>query len=92
MLRPVATGLARRAATSTTTTSTTLGRQASFSTSTVRKAGAHGPQFDPPGGWLWGVRPGEKPKKEGWEGLFYYGYCGSLVVFAIAYAFKPDTS
>lgn len=54
--------------------------------------GDHGDHYDPPGGWLWGLRPGEKYEKEGWEGLFYYGFYGSFVVAAIAYAFKPDTS
>ena len=54
--------------------------------------GSHGDHYDPPGGWLWGLRPGEKYEKEGWEGLFYYGFYGSFVVAAIAYAFKPDTS
>lgn len=63
-----------------------------FTATTARKAGAHGPQYDPPTGWLFGVKPGEKAKKEGWEDLAYYGFVGSLVVFSIAYAFKPDTS
>ncbi|KAJ4393572.1 hypothetical protein N0V93_002785 [Gnomoniopsis smithogilvyi] len=63
-----------------------------FTATTARKAGAHGPQYDPPTGWLWGVKPGEKAKKEGWEELAYYGFLGSLAVFAVAYAFKPDTS
>src|SRR5277367_497586 len=54
--------------------------------------GHHGDHYDPPGGWLWGLRPGEKYEKEGWEGLFYYGFYGSFVVAAIAYAFKPDTT
>jgi len=57
-----------------------------------RRAASHGSQYDPPTGWLFGVKPGEKYQKEGWEGLFYYGFVGSLVVFTIAYAFKPDTS
>lgn len=64
-----------------------------FATTPARRAGGgHGPEFDPPTGWLFGVRPGEKAEKEGWEGLAYYGFCGSLVAFGIAYAFKPDTS
>ena len=62
-----------------------------FST-TPRRAGGGGMQYDPPTGWLWGVRPGEKYQNEGWEGLFFYGFWGSLIVFAIAYAWKPDTS
>lgn len=65
-----------------------------FATTPARRGGGHGhgPEFDPPTGWLFGVRPGEKAEKEGWEGLAYYGFCGSLVAFGIAYAFKPDTS
>ncbi|KAH8592432.1 ESSS subunit of NADH:ubiquinone oxidoreductase-domain-containing protein [Bisporella sp. PMI_857] len=67
--------------------------------STSRKAAAveehhdeHHDHFDPPGGWLWGIKPGEKPEKEGWETIFYVGMFGSLGLAAIAYAFKPDTS
>ncbi|KAK1767635.1 ESSS subunit of NADH:ubiquinone oxidoreductase-domain-containing protein [Phialemonium atrogriseum] len=56
------------------------------------RAASHGSQYDPPTGWLFGVKPGEKYQKEGWENMFFYGFCGSLVVFTIAYAFKPDTS
>ncbi|KAL9621593.1 MAG: hypothetical protein Q9160_003985 [Pyrenula sp. 1 TL-2023] len=52
----------------------------------------HGSHYDPPTGWLWGLRPGEKYEKEGWEDLFYYGFFGSLLLTAVAYAFKPDTS
>ncbi|KXX78034.1 hypothetical protein MMYC01_205523 [Madurella mycetomatis] len=64
---------------------------APFST-TPRRAGGGGMQYDPPTGWLWGVRPGEKYQNEGWEGPFFYGFWGSLIVFMIAYAWKPDTS
>ncbi|KAL2021249.1 hypothetical protein VTK56DRAFT_7328 [Thermocarpiscus australiensis] len=63
-----------------------------FSTTTRRLGGGGGMQYDPPTGWLWGVRPGEKYQNEGWEGPFFYGFWGSIIVFAIAYAFKPDTS
>ncbi|KAI0155268.1 ESSS subunit of NADH:ubiquinone oxidoreductase [Xylariaceae sp. FL1272] len=59
---------------------------------TARTPASHGPQYDPPTGWLWGVKPGEKYQKEGWETSFYWGFCGSLAVAAFAYAFKPDTS
>lgn len=73
---------------------TTAVRARTFATTPARQGGGHGhgPEFDPPTGWLFGVRPGEKAEKEGWEGLAYYGFCGSLVAFGIAYAFKPDTS
>lgn len=59
---------------------------------TPRPAASHGPQYDPPTGWLFGVKPGEKYQKEGWETPFYYGFCGSLVLAGVAYGFKPDTS
>lgn len=65
--------------------------RAAFST-TARRGGGGGAQFDPPTGWLFGVKPGEKYEKEGWENMFFYGFYGSLGVFAVAYAFKPDTS
>ncbi|KAF2451474.1 hypothetical protein P171DRAFT_492837 [Karstenula rhodostoma CBS 690.94] len=54
--------------------------------------GGHGPSYDPPSGWLFGVKPGEKYQKEGWEGVWYWGLYGSFAVAIVAYAFKPDTS
>ncbi|TQS31644.1 hypothetical protein Golomagni_08068 [Golovinomyces magnicellulatus] len=57
---------------------------------TARRQGG-GAQFDPPSGWLWGIKPGEKVESEGWEWPMYL-FCGSLVVTGIALAFKPDTS
>ncbi|KAF1919841.1 ESSS subunit of NADH:ubiquinone oxidoreductase [Ampelomyces quisqualis] len=62
-----------------------------FSQSQVVKGG-HGTSYDPPTGWLFGVKPGEKYEKEGWEGPMYWGFCGSMVFAIVAYAFKPDTS
>ena len=55
---------------------------------------AHGEEhhYDPPSGWLWGVKPGEKYQKEGWEGIWVWGFYGSLALGVVAYAFKPDTS
>ncbi|KAK3349962.1 ESSS subunit of NADH:ubiquinone oxidoreductase-domain-containing protein [Lasiosphaeria hispida] len=73
------------------TTTTTMAATRTFS-STARVNGGGGAQYDPPTGWLFGVKPGEKYEKEGWENLFFYGFYGSLGVFAVAYAFKPDTS
>ena len=91
-IRPsVAGALARAATRSTRTQPITAARQQTFSTSSSVRA-SHGSQYDPPSGWLFGVKPGEKYKPEGWENLFFYGFCGSLGVFAVAYAFKPDTS
>ena len=59
--------------------------------SSTRPAQGGGIQYDPPTGWLFGRKPGEKRVKEGWENVFYFGYVGSFVVACIAYAFKPDT-
>jgi hypothetical protein len=53
---------------------------------------AHEDHYDPPTGWLFGVKPGEKAEKEGWETVWVYGFFGSLAVGVVAYAFKPDTS
>ncbi|KAI2628152.1 ESSS subunit of NADH:ubiquinone oxidoreductase-domain-containing protein [Xylaria nigripes] len=61
-------------------------------TASARTSSSHGPQYDPPTGWLFGVKPGEKYQKEGWETPFFYGFCGSLLLAGVAYAFKPDTS
>jgi hypothetical protein len=63
-----------------------------FSQSKIRQGGGnHGTQYDPPSGWLFGVKPGEKYEKEGWETLWYWGFYGSFALATIAYAFKPDT-
>lgn len=52
----------------------------------------HESHYDPPGGWLFGVPPGEKYKEEGWERIWVWGFWGSLGVAVVAYAYKPDTS
>ncbi|CUS06991.1 unnamed protein product [Tuber aestivum] len=48
--------------------------------------------YDPPSGWFLNVPPGEKPVKEGWENVFYWGFLGGLFAAGVAYAYKPDTS
>lgn len=53
---------------------------------------AHGHHYDAPNGWLFGVQPGEKAKKEGWENIFYWGFFGSMAVATVGWAYKPDTS
>ncbi|OCK90292.1 uncharacterized protein K441DRAFT_473103, partial [Cenococcum geophilum 1.58] len=55
-------------------------------------SGSHEDHYDPPSGWLWGVPPGQKYQKEGWENIWFWGFCGSLGLGVIAYAYKPDTS
>lgn len=65
-----------------------------FSVTTRRQGGGgdhHESQWDAPSGWLWGVKPGEKPEPEGWEWPMYL-MCGSLVLTGVALAYKPDTS
>ncbi|CAI6227981.1 unnamed protein product [Periconia digitata] len=59
---------------------------------TVTRAGDHGTSYDPPSGWLFGVKPGEKYQKEGWETIWFWGFYGSIGLGIVAYAFKPDTS
>jgi hypothetical protein len=80
------------ATTTSSTALTALSPRAFSSTARNSSSDSHEPAYDPPSGWLFGVRPGEKYQKEGWEGPMFYGFCGSFVIFAIALAFKPDTS
>ncbi|KAF4595842.1 NADH:ubiquinone oxidoreductase 11.6kD subunit [Ophiocordyceps camponoti-floridani] len=65
----------------------------SFALSSRRLGGGHSneSQFDPPSGWLWGIKPGEKPEPEGWEWPFYL-FAGSLIATGVIWAYKPDTS
>jgi charged multivesicular body protein 7 len=60
-------------------------------TQTPKSQSGHGPSYDPPSGWLFGVRPGETYEKEGWENAMYWGFGGSCAFGVVAYAFKPDT-
>ena len=67
-------------------------QQRQISSTPARRGGdAHGDHYDPPTGWLFGVKPGEKPEKEGWENVFYYGFFGSIAFGVVGYWFKPDT-
>ncbi|KEY69148.1 hypothetical protein S7711_04931 [Stachybotrys chartarum IBT 7711] len=65
----------------------------SLSVTARRHGGGHGneSQFDAPGGWLWGIKPGEKPESEGWEWPMYI-FFGSLIATGVALAYKPDTT
>ncbi|KAJ5871597.1 uncharacterized protein N7529_003950 [Penicillium soppii] len=63
-----------------------------FSSRPSLRAADHGDHYDPPTGWLFGIKPGQKYVKEGWENIWYYGFIGSFVVAGVAYVFKPDTS
>lgn len=72
----------------------------SFSSTALRKAASqaehhddhgHESHYDPPGGWLWGIKPGEKVEREGWE-IPFYVMCAAYVIATIAYTMKEDTS
>ncbi|MCJ1357348.1 MAG: hypothetical protein MMC33_007344 [Icmadophila ericetorum] len=65
-----------------------------FSSSTALKSGdGHESHYDPPSGWLWGIPPGEKPKKEGWETIWYWGFWGSLLVLGVGgWVYREDSS
>ncbi|KAK3316363.1 ESSS subunit of NADH:ubiquinone oxidoreductase-domain-containing protein [Apodospora peruviana] len=91
-LRPLLSSAVVRATGAATTRTTAAARPFSTTPRAAAGGGSHESQYDPPTGWLWGVKPGEKYVNEGWENLMFYGFGGSLVVFTIAYAFKPDTS
>jgi len=75
------------------TPSTTIQIRRPLSTSHIFRSaeGSHEEHYDPPGGWLWGIRPGEKYEKEGWENAMYYGFFGCIAFGLIGYCYKPDT-
>jgi hypothetical protein len=50
----------------------------------------HHEEFNPNRGWLWGVKPGEKAEREGWEMPAAFG--GVAIFFCVvAMIFRPDT-
>lgn len=86
--RTTRTLLALRPSSSTTT----ITAPRAFTAAAARRAADnHDSHYDAPGGWLWGVPPGQKAEKEGWEGIWYWGFYGSLGLAVVAYAFKPDS-
>ena len=65
----------------------------SSSPASLSAGGGHSSEdsFDPPGGWLFGVPPGEKYQKEGWERVWTWGMGTCVVVAVVGWAYKPDT-
>ncbi|KAF1823886.1 uncharacterized protein K489DRAFT_409672 [Dissoconium aciculare CBS 342.82] len=65
-----------------------------ISSTIARRGGdhAHEDHYDAPSGWLFGVKPGEKYEKEGWENVWFYGFYGTLAFGVVGYCYKPDTS
>lgn len=74
-------------------TSPSLTARRNLTSTQTRSAGdhAHEDHYDPPSGWLWGVKPGEKYENEGWENIWFYGFFGSLLFGVVGYCYKPDT-
>lgn len=87
LIRPTHVSALRATRNSTLRAHALAGR--SFATTPARLGGAA--HYDPPSGWLFGVPPGQKAKKEAWEPYIYWGFCGSILLTVVAYAFKPDT-
>jgi hypothetical protein len=108
IMRPFNTPILMRTATSLTSTPLTnclrlipqsqllpaSSASRSLSSTAAKNAADHSSEshYDPPSGWLFGVKPGEKAEKEGWENIWIYGFFGSLAFGVVGYAFKPDTS
>ncbi|KAI7819985.1 ESSS subunit of NADH:ubiquinone oxidoreductase-domain-containing protein [Kickxella alabastrina] len=54
--------------------------------------GGHGaPQFNEPGGYLFGRKPGEKYESEGWEVIWIGGFAIAFGMIAAGVYYKPDT-
>ncbi|KAF4634748.1 hypothetical protein G7Y89_g3355 [Cudoniella acicularis] len=92
VLSPSSTAAASRALSAARSSSLPTTSTRAFSSSICRRSDAHDSHYDPPSGWLFGVKPGEKAEKEGWENIWVYGFFGSIALGVVGYAFKPDTS
>ncbi|PQE17580.1 hypothetical protein CJF30_00009550 [Rutstroemia sp. NJR-2017a BBW] len=57
--------------------STAIPLHRNLSSTHAPRSADHGDHYDPPSGWLFGVKPGEKPEKEGWENIWVYGFLGT---------------
>lgn len=86
LARPASQALRAPAARAAAPTSTRA-----FSQSLAKRGGGHEHHYDAPSGWLFGVKPGEEYKKEGWENVTFYVFIPIMVLFTGIYAFKPDT-
>ncbi|KAF1356909.1 ESSS subunit of NADH:ubiquinone oxidoreductase-domain-containing protein [Delphinella strobiligena] len=91
-MQSLRSSLPRRALQLSTVPRSLVAQRSLSSTSQLRSADSHGDHYNPPGGWLFGVKPGEKYQNEGWETVFYWGFFGSMAFGIIGYCYKPDTS
>jgi hypothetical protein len=59
-----------------------------------RQASGHGPEYNEPGGYLFGEKPtpGVKRVKEDWERPWIYGMTGSLLLVAVGLYYKPHNN
>ncbi|KAF9694506.1 hypothetical protein EKO04_007247 [Ascochyta lentis] len=92
MTAPTLSRLARPASTILRASRAPMATRSFSQTLTKRGGGGHESHYDPPTGWLFGVKPGEEYKKEGWENATFYAFIPIMVLFVGVYAFKPDTS
>ncbi|KAL9089630.1 MAG: hypothetical protein Q9165_005662 [Trypethelium subeluteriae] len=79
----------------TTLLNHSLSQRPFASSNALRSGSSHGHEedpYDPPGGWLWGVPPGQKYENEGWENVWTYGFGGCMLFLVVGYCYKPDTS
>lgn len=90
-MQSIRSSVSRRAAQITAAPRTVAAQRPLSSSSQLRSAESHGDHYNPPGGWLFGVKPGEKYEKEGWENVWYWGFFGSMAFGVIGYCYKPDT-
>eukprot|EP00112_Aurelia_sp_Birch-Aquarium-sp1_P012454 Seg2619.4 transcript_id=Seg2619.4/GoldUCD/mRNA.D3Y31 product="hypothetical protein" protein_id=Seg2619.4/GoldUCD/D3Y31 len=62
---------------------------------TTRNDGIFTKYREPPNGFLFNekpLKPGEKRVWEDWEAIWYVGWGVSVLIVALAFMFKPDTS
>ena len=90
-MQSIRSSIPRRALQLSAAARSTVAQRPLSSTSTLRSADSHGDHYNPPGGWLFGVKPGEQYQNEGWERVFYWGFFGSMAFGVVGYCYKPDT-
>ncbi|KAJ2556857.1 hypothetical protein EV175_001721 [Coemansia sp. RSA 1933] len=71
---------------------TTLTTRASaLASRSVVRGGHKKPEFNEPGGYLFGRKPGEKYEREGWEITWWGGCSIAAVLIFFGHRYKPDT-
>ncbi|KAJ2160647.1 hypothetical protein GGF46_002076 [Coemansia sp. RSA 552] len=57
----------------------------------LTRGGHEPPQFNEPGGYLFGRKPGVKYEEEGWEKPYFIGFPIAFMLIALGIYYKPDT-